>query len=223
MAEQEADSGGVAVISLADRSASYSRAFPDWPAPRTDARWIDGMWILGNDYRNKSRLYGAFPPGLLARVFALFPDAERILHVFSGSLTREHVDEAWSKVNEGRPHQVRLDNGRMPEAQEALPNILVDAERVAECFPTMRFDLVIADPPYTTSDAERYGARLPNKKRIISEIAKVVRPGGSLVWLDTSLPMFRKSEWEWYGAFGIVRSTNHRARLLSIFRRADGR
>lgn len=211
------------MISLSDRAASYSRAFPDWPAPRTDARWIDGMWILGNDYRNKSRLYGAFPPGLLPRVFALFPDAATVLHLFSGSLTEEHVREAWQKAHPKGlvlPRQVRMDNARMPEAEAAEPDVIGDAADVGS-LPT-RFDLVIADPPYAASDAERYGVKPPNKKRIISEIAKVVRPGGSLVWLDTSLPMFRKSEWEWYGAFGIVRSTNHRARLLSIFRRADG-
>lgn len=211
-------------MTLAERSASYAKAFPKWPAPRTDARWLDGVWVLGNDYRNKSRLYGAFPPGLLPRVFALFPDAAKILHLFSGSLTEEQVREAWADVYHSpsdlvMPLQVRLDNGRMPEAQEAMPNIVTDAELVAECFPTMRFDLVIADPPYSRADAEKYGGSMPNKKLVIAEVARVVAPGGHLVWLDTSLPMFSKRHWHWCGAIGIVRSTNHRVRLLSIFRR----
>ena len=209
-------------LSHADRAASYSRAFPKWPAPRVDARWIDGMWVLGNDYRNKSPLYGAFPPGLLKRAFALFPDATSVLHLFSGSLTDEHVREAWQAAHPKTlflPRQVRFDNARMPEAAAADPDVVGDAADVGSL--PHRFDLAIVDPPYEKADAKRYGVKLPNKKLIVAELAKVVRPGGHLVWLDTKLPMFRKLEWEWVGAFGIVRSTNHRVRLLSIFRRVE--
>lgn len=207
-------------MTLAERSASYARAFPRWPAPRTDARWLDGVWVLGNDYRNKSRLYGAFPPGLLPRIFSLFPDAESVLHLFSGSLTEEGVREAWQAAHPKAlvlPRQMRMDNARMPEAEAAEPDVVGDAADVGSL--PVRFDLVIADPPYSSEDAKRYGVKLPNKKRVVSEIAKVVAPGGHLVWLDASLPMFRKSEWEWFGAIGVVRSTNHRVRLLSMFRR----
>lgn len=204
----------------ADRAESYSRAFPGWPAPRTDDRWIDGVWVLGNDYRNKSPLYGAFPPGLLPRVFALFPDAATVLHLFSGSLTKEGVHEAWQKAHPKTmllPMQTRMDNGTMPEAAAAEPDVIGNAEDVGAL--PHRYHLVVADPPYEPSDAARYGVKPPNKKRIVSEVAKVVAPGGHLVWLDTSLPMFRKAEWHWLGAIAIVRSTNHRVRLLSIFRR----
>lgn len=207
-------------MTLAERSASYARAFPKWPAPRTDARWLDGVWVLGNDYRNKTRLYGAFPPGLLPRIFSLFPDAGSVLHLFSGSLTGEGVREAWQEAHPKTlvlPRQVRMDNARMPEAEAAEPDVIGDAAAVGSL--PHSFDLVISDPPYSHDDAERYGAKLPNKKRVVAELAKVTRPGGTLVWLDTSLPMFSKRDWHWWGAVAIVRSTNHRVRLLSMFRR----
>ncbi len=34
--------------SLSERSNLYSKSFPSWPAPRTDERWLDGIWILVN-------------------------------------------------------------------------------------------------------------------------------------------------------------------------------
>lgn len=212
-------------MTLAERAASYAKAFPDWPPPRTDARWLDGMWVLGNDYRNKSAIYGAFPPNFLRRVFALFPDAGRILHVFSGSLTDEQVREAWQSVHCGpsdlvMPEQFRYDNAIRPEAEAADPDVIGDAADLAAHFGSGgQFDLAIADPPYEASDAERYGVKLPNKRKVMAEIAKVVRPGGNLVWLDTSLPMFSKRDWHWWGAIGLVRSTNHRVRLVSMFER----
>jgi hypothetical protein len=66
---------------------SYNSAFPQYPDSHLQAsdRWIQGMWVLGNDYRNASRLYGAFPPAFLRRIDALLPPQRR-LHAFSGSL-----------------------------------------------------------------------------------------------------------------------------------------
>ena len=206
------------LMTLAERAESYHRVFPDWPPPRTDARWLDGVWVLGNDYRNKSPLYGAFPPGLLKRVFALFPDAKRVLHVFSGSLSYDQVSDAWSDTHSTVTHpiQLRLDNGVMKEAAMANPDVVCDAIELSKHV-AKKSDLVIADPPYDPSDAVKYGVKLPNKRKVLAEIAKVTAPGGNLVWLDTSLPMFAKRDWSWWGAVAIVRSTNHRVRLLSMF------
>lgn len=40
-----------------------------------------------------------------------------------------------------------------------------------------------------------------------------------LVWLDVVWPMFRKSEWRTVGRITVIRSTNHRARIATIFER----
>jgi hypothetical protein len=49
------------------------------------------QWVLGQDYRSKSGYHGSFPPNYLERVMALFPDAERVLQVFSGSAQERQV------------------------------------------------------------------------------------------------------------------------------------
>jgi len=62
---------------------------------------IYAAWLGGQDYQNKSGMYGAYPRGYLERAMMLFPDAERILHLFSGSLTKKQVTEAWQVANAG--------------------------------------------------------------------------------------------------------------------------
>ncbi|MND07635.1 hypothetical protein D3C83_297470 [compost metagenome] len=53
----------------------------------------------------------------------------------------------------------------------------------------------------------------------MAAIARVTIVGGHLVWLDTTWPMHRKAEWRTVGRITIVRSTNHRVRMISIFER----
>jgi len=52
---------------------------------------------------------------------------------------------------------------------------------------------------------------------------RLVEEGGKpvlhLVWLDTVWPMHRKAEWRTVGRILLQRSTNHRARIVSIFER----
>ena len=41
---------------------------------------------MGNDYRVKTGYYGGYPAGYLRRIRALFPDKQRVLHLFSGKV-----------------------------------------------------------------------------------------------------------------------------------------
>jgi hypothetical protein len=43
--------------------------------------------------------------------------------------------------------------------------------------------------------------------------------GAHVVWLDQVLPMWRKDTFDLIGVVGIVKSTNHRFRVMNIFRR----
>jgi hypothetical protein len=186
-------------MQLSDRAAAYHRRFPSWPAPRTDSRWLDAVWILGNDYRGTG-FYGSYPPGYLRRIQSLFPDVTgRVLHLFSGSLT---------------PTQGHVRVDLLPNRQ---PDVVGDAHHLP--FGDGTFELVLADPPYSATDAQRYGTPMPNRRRVLAEVARVTASGGNLVWLDTVLPMFAKRDWHWWGAVSVVRSTNHRVRLASMFRR----
>lgn len=185
-------------LTLADRARFYSEKFPDWPPLRVDDRWLDGMWIMGNNYRT-SGYYGAYPHTYLDRVSSLFPDAQRILHLFSGSL----VPGLYTRFD------------RLPEHAD----VVGDAEQLSTCFPDRKFDLIYADPPYSVEDCEHYGCAMVNRNKVVAECAKVLEPGGFLVWLDQVLPMFRKVELHMCGVIGMVKSTNHRFRVVTIFQR----
>lgn len=219
-------------LSLAARCQSYLRTFPQcadavWVAG--NGRWLYGVWQIGNDYRNHTRYYGAFPRGFLPRVLALYPDVSKVdgnpecprfdpgclsrdgechdacevpdwpvLHAFSGSLPPgEYV-----RCDQQAPAEYRC-------AVEQFPRV----------YKGPKFQLVIADPPYTATDAEQYGTGPVNRGAAMRALAKVTRPGGHLVWLDTAWPMHRKTEWRFYGAIQLIRSTNHRVRLVSLFER----
>jgi len=185
----------------AERAAFYSEAFPKYPALRSDDRWIDGMWVIGNSYGGTG-YYGAYPGNYLKRVMSLFPDKESVLHLFSGSLPpgdyiRFDVDLTLDAEVHGYAKDLHKKVGRN------------------------RFDLVIVDPPYSKEHAARYGSKMINRKTVVSECAKVLAPGGHLVWLDTMLPMFRKDELYWCGAIGVCVSTNHLIRGCFIFKKAN--
>lgn len=188
-------------MTLHARAQAYSQAFPDYPPLCVTDRWLYGIWEIGNNYRAKHSYYGEYPPSFLPRVASLFPDVwgPQMLHCFAGALDRTVCG-------------VRIDLN--PALQ---PTVAADAHTLP--FMDGSFQLTLADPPYSTSDAARYNTPMVNRHRVMNELARVTAAGGWLVWLDTVLPMFRKREWRRCGAIGMVRSTNHRFRLVSIFQR----
>jgi hypothetical protein len=186
------------LITLEVRAGFYNARFPKWPPLRADDRWLDGMWILGNDYKAKVPYYGAYPPNYLKRVGALFPDARKVLHLFSGSL----------------PKSVEYTRFDMRHA-----DVTGDAHHLASYFPKKRFDLIYVDPPYSAEDCEHYGCSMVKRNVILAECVKVLERGGFIVWLDQVLPMFKKKELQMCGVIGLVRSTNHRFRVCTLFQK----
>jgi hypothetical protein len=198
---------------LADRAAGFRSRFAKWPASwpflvKEQGRDVlYATWVIGNDYRNKSALYGAYPAGYLARVMALFDDAgDNVLHAFSGSLP----PGAYSRVD-------LVDRCGVPDLRFHQGDVC----DVAAIFVGRRpFSLVIADPPYSAADAVRYETPMVNRRRALAALAGVTAPGAHLVWLDTVWPMHRKDAWVTVGRITLVRSTNHRVRLVTLFERA---
>jgi hypothetical protein len=196
------------VLTLAARAAAYAAAFPQFPdsvpVVSPTGRWLNGVWLLGNDYRG-SGYYGAYPPSYVRRIQALFPDVPpaRVLHLFSGSL-RPSVPG------------VRIDLRPPGDGVEA-PSARADALSLP--FRDGTFPMCLADPPYTGEDAKRYGTKPVNKRLALYELHRVVAPGGFLVWLDTTLPMYAKKSWHHWGMICVQRSTNHRTRLASLYTR----
>jgi len=178
--------------SLKERAEFYARTFPNFPAPRADDRWLDTIWVLGNNYKGNG-YYGAYPPNYVRRITSMFPDAERTLHLFSGSLP------------DGDYFKFDKDTG--------------DAHHLSNYFEPRTFDFIMADPPYSAEDAEHYGTPMIKRNTVLRECKNVLEVGGYIVWLDQVLPMFRKDELHLCGLIGIVRSTNHRFRVASIFRK----
>ena len=165
------------------------------------------VWMLGNNYKIRSGYHGGFPPTFLARIKALFPDKFRVLHLFSGKVDLS----LWEgrSVDPARRHgDVRAD----------LDPTYVDDCQTLEKVPLENYDLVLCDPPYTGEDAERYGATMVRRKKSPEGVGTVSgqrprRLAGS-GFADVAPGLFRAGggHWNW-------KSTNHRFRELSIFRR----
>jgi hypothetical protein len=179
-------------------------SFPEWTDShfKVSDRWMTATWIMGNNYRG-SGYYGAYPPGYIKRIYSMFPDAESILHLFSGSLSKGDVQHPGAAV-------YRLD---LNDAYQ--PDIVADAE--ATGLDDARYDLIMADPPYSKEDAEHYGRSLCNKRKVLAECHRLLKPDGTLLWMDQSQPMYRRTEWHWYGLVSIYRSTNHRIRGVFFY------
>lgn len=161
-----------------------------------------GIWVMGNDYRVKSEYYGGYPAGYLRRVKALFPDKQHVLHLFAG-----RVDVS---VYAGHT----LDSN--PELQTDWCDDAETLEKVPPQFMAC-YDLVLADPPYSTEDCEHYGTPMVNRNKVMAALGARLAPGCHVAWLDQVLPMYRKGCWRVEARIGMSKSTNHRFRVVTVF------
>lgn len=195
-------------MTLAERIEAFKLAYPDHPAAWPWLTAEDGrenlyaVWVVGNDYRNKTTYYGAYPPRFLDHVMALFPDmaADDTLHIFSGSLP-------------AGPY-TRVDINPL-----LCPDVVGSVYDVAHLFPERRFKLQIADPPYSDEDAVKYRTIMVDRFKVTQALASVAPIGGYLAWLDCVWPMHTKTQWVTVGRIFLQRATNHRVRVLSLFER----
>ena len=185
----------------AGRLANYERetGYPKSLFVADDGRVV-GTWILGNNYRVKSEYYGGYPNTYLSRVKALFPDKKNVLHLFSG----------------------RVDTSIIPGdtvdlSPDLNPTYLDDAQSLLNV-PLEDYDLVLSDPPYSVEDAEHYRTTMVKRNKVMRALQRL-NTGTHVVWLDQVLPMWRKDFFDLQAVIGVVRSTNHRFRVVSIFRR----
>ena len=188
-------------VSLQDRIDSYVSLtkFPRSLFVSEDGRTV-GTWIMGNDYRVKSGYYGGYPAGYLRRISALFPDKIRPLHLFSGKVDLAVLPGDTVDIN-----------------PDLSPSFVDDAQRL-ERVPLADYDLVLADPPYSVEDCERYQTTMV-KRNVVMQALGRCRTGTHVAWLDQVLPMYRKDVWAIDAVIGMVKSTNHRFRVVTIFRR----
>nr|WP_294559900.1 hypothetical protein [uncultured Rhodopila sp.] len=186
-----------------DRIRSYVQAtrFPRSLFVSEDGRVV-GTWIMGNDYRVKSGYYGGYPAGYLRRIKALFPDKKRVLHLFSGKVDLSALPGDTVDIN-----------------KDLSPTYVDDAQRLQRV-PLGEYDLVLADPPYSLEDAERYRTTMI-KRNVVLAALNGLSTNAHVVWLDQVLPMYRKDTFGVEAVIGMVKSTNHRFRVITIFRRLE--
>lgn len=163
---------------------------------------IVGTWIMGNAYGVKSGYYGGYPHGYLARIKALFPEKKRCLHVFSGRVDQS----AWP--------------GDTVDLNPNMEPTFLDDAQTLEIVPLQDYDIVLADPPYSVEDAEHYQPTMVKRNKVMAALARCA-PSTHVVWLDQVLPMYRKDQWKIIGVIGMVKSTNHRFRVITIFERKE--
>jgi hypothetical protein len=165
-----------------------------------------GFWLCGNDYHNVSKYYGAYPPSYLKRMKWLFPDHKVVMHLFSGKVETGIWDE-----------EITVDVNPDVNAR-----VVCDATHLKDSINWMRFQqpsLILADPPYDDNHV-KYGTEKVNKHKVVKECAKVLPVGGYLVWLDTIIPIWAKADgWKLRGTIGMVQSTNHKCRVITILER----
>jgi len=190
------------MLTLRDRIDNYVKetGFPRSLFLSEDGRLV-GIWVMGNDYRVKSGYYGGYPAGYLRRIKALFPDKSRVLHLFSGKVDTSQMPGDTVDIN-----------------PDLNPTFVADAHTL-EGVPLHKYDLVLADPPYSYEDAEHYGTCMVNRNKVLRTLSQGIRPGCHIVWLDQVLPMYRKADLKTVGYIGLVKSTNHRFRVVTIFER----
>lgn len=186
-----------------DRINNYARetGFPKCLFVGADNRVV-GTWIMGNDYRVKSEYYGGYPAGYLRRVRSLFPDKTHVLHLFSGKVDLTAFPGDTVDIN-----------------PEFKPTYIDDAQTLAGV-PLETYDLVLADPPYSVEDTERYQTTMI-KRNVVMRALQRLSIGAHVVWLDQVLPMYRKDAFDQEAVIGMVKSTNHRFRVVTIFGRRD--
>lgn len=160
---------------------------------------VVGTWIMGQDYRVKTGYYGGYPAGYLKRIAALFPDKHRVLHLFSGMVDQSIISGDTVDINADR-------GATYADDAQTLGGVPVD-----------QYDLVCADPPYSVEDCDHYQTSMIKRNKVMAALGKRLQSGAHVVWLDQVLPMYRKDQFRMEAVVGMVKSTNHRFRVVTIF------
>jgi len=175
---------------------NYHKTFPKYSKLIVNNNCIEGIWVMGNNYTTKTNLYGAYPYGYLQRIHSMFPLVKnKTLHLFSGSLPDSND---YDKVDF---------------------NTGFDAETMGDILPNDLYELILSDPPYSIEDCDHYGCCMIKRNVVFKQCLKVMKQNGILIWLDQVLPNYKKDEWDIIGRIGMVKSTNHRFRVITIFQK----
>ncbi len=189
-------------MTLQDRANNYHKetGYPESLFLGGDGRMV-GTFIMGQNYRVKSQYYGGYPSGYLKRMKSLFPDKKNVLHLFSGKVDTQMFPGKTVDIN-----------------KDTNPDYIDNAQTL-EKVPLEEFDLVMADPPYSVEDCDHYQCTMVKRNVVMRKLGERLTSGAHVVWLDQVLPMFAKKYFTIEAVIGMVKSTNHRFRVITIFRK----
>jgi hypothetical protein len=191
-------------LSIQQRAEMYNSTFPHLPPlvvnQRDEKPLLYGAWFLGG--ARHSDFYGSYHNEYLTRLNSMFPDAESVVHLFSGSLPP------------GKYTRVGID----PTGKGTTADIIGNAEQLSSFLP-FRPDIIYADPPYSVEDCDHYKIGLVNRAKVVDECGTILQPGGYLVWLDQALPVFSNKVLNLVGLISYIRSTGNRFRVVTIFKK----
>jgi len=210
MVQKRIDNTKPELLTIEDRIRIYNTKFPKWSKLHVHNKLIYGFWLIGAWHNTANErgitFYGAYPPHYLERVRALFPDCRKVLHLFSGVVEKQYEGEVTFDIN-----------------PECNPDICGDVRKLRHYFSEGEFDLILADPPYEVKVFKIYGYEPFSKPAVIKDCHYITKKGGFLVWLDTRFPSFSKKQWNVIGTIGLIQSTNHRVRMVTIFQKVIGK
>jgi ParB-like chromosome segregation protein Spo0J len=178
--------------------AAWNAKFPQYPMIVEDKGWIYGVWYCGTSWQ-KARLHGEYPPTLLDRALALFPDAKKIVHCPSGTV-----------LGPGVTIDLIRDDIRCPQ-------IVADAAQLP--LPSGSADTMLSDPPYTDADSAIYGCAPFPLKAFMDEAHRVLCRGGYLGILHLYIPPYRATDWKLVATIAVLTGFCRATRMFSIFER----
>jgi hypothetical protein len=170
-------------------------------------RPITDVWILARaKLKGGAKYYGAYLGGFPERARALLGACldEPVLHVCGG------LAHLYPYVAGYGPHDKRLDINPVTE-----PNYLLDAR--LDAYPK-GFRAILADPPYSPEDADRYGTResYPSPNLILRNSLSALPIGGRVGIIHYALPKPPKNA-KFIAAVGVICGFNNRIRVFSVF------
>jgi hypothetical protein len=183
---------------------AFKKQFPEALAPQLHNGALYVCWVIGTLLGPKGELYGQYPFHLRERIEALFPDAKKAAHLFSGTIRPN-------------PRRGTITYDMNPKWNPTICDSIMNIGRYVEEFEDV--DLAMADPPYELADFQKYGCPPFNKAEAIRRIAKVLKPGAFLTWLDVRQPMYNGKFWTPRGILAISQAGNTRYRGLLLLQR----
>lgn len=192
--------------SIPQRADLFNRAFPHLlpiaVGSHAGRPFLFSFWFVGGG--NVSEFFGSYQVEYLNRINAMFTDAEKVVHLFSGSLP---PSDKYTRVGIDYTGKHKSD-------------LEIDVHQLST-YMSFNPDLIMADPPYEEVHGAlvQYKCGKVNTRAVLDECAAVLKPGGFVVWMDTALPIFSNDRLRHVGGISYIRSTGNRFRVVSFFQK----